>query len=209
MASTTRPLNAYLIPIALTALGALDLGAALVYGGDSATVATQPAMWAYVATAFGGAVELTVALLVAMQRSLGRLLYLTLAPVRIVVAGIASALAYSTELASNSEQAASMLPAMIAGIGLDVAIYAAIAFAMFRPVFSMWLTGAPARTSAAAADINVVPSNLLANACARIVAFLGVLLFTVFVLDAPSALLWAGAIVVSLMLGVRAYLQHR
>ena len=209
MASATRPPSAYLIPIALTALGALDLGAALVYGGDSATVATQPATWAYVATAFGGAVELTVALLVAMQRSLGRLLYLTLAPVRIVVAGIASALAYSIELASSSEQASSMLPAMIAGIGLDVAIYATLAFAMFRPAFSMWLTGAPAHANSAAADANAAQGNVVANTSVRIVAFLGVLLFTVFVLDAPIALLWIGAIAVALMLGVRTFLKRR
>ncbi len=209
MARATRPPSAYLIPIALTALGALDLGAALVYGGDSATVATQPATWAYIATAFGGAVELTVALLVAMQRSLGRLLYLTLAPMRIVVAGIASVLAYLTELASSSEQASSILPAMIAGIGLDVAIYASIAFAMFRPVFSMWLTGAPPQAGSAAAGADVGWSNLLASTGVRIVAFLGVLLFTVFVLDAPIALLWIGAIAVALMLGVRTFLKRR
>lgn len=204
-----RPLSAYLIPIALTALGALDLGAALVYGGDSATIAAQPATWAYVATAFGGAVELTVALLVAMQRSLGRLLYLTLAPVRIVVAGIASALTYSTELASSSERAASMLPAMMAGLGLDVAIYAAIALAMFRPAFSMWLTGAAARADAAAEDANTAKTRIFGNTSVRIIAFLGVLLFTVFVLDAPAALLWVGALTITLMLGVRAYLRHR
>jgi hypothetical protein len=209
MTPATRPLSAYLIPIALTALGALDLGAALVYGGDSATIAAQPVTWAYVATAFGGAVELTVALLVAMQRSLGRLLYLTLAPVRIVVAAIASALAYSTELASSSEQTVSILPAMIAGIGLDVAIFATIAFAMFRPAFSMWLTGTPSQAGAAAEDANAAQPHLFGNTSVRIIAFLGVLLFTVFVLDGPIAMLWVGAIAVALMLGVRAYLRQR
>ena len=212
MASATRPISAHLIPLALVIVGMLDLGAALVHGGRPQAPAAGPAIWAYLATAFGGAVELTAALLIVMQRTLGRRLYLLLLPARIAVAFVAALLAYGTGPAAGSAQAATALETAMFGIGLDIAIYAALVFAMFRPTFSEWLTSAApgsAGTADTSMNVRTESTSILAHTGVRIAAFVGILLLIVFVLDGPVELLWIGAVVVPLMLGVRAYVKRR
>jgi len=98
------------------------------------------------------------------------------------------------------------------GVALDVAIYAVLAFAMFRPALAGWLSGTKPASITACADMprkHTTLRTLVTHPASRIAAFIAVLLFTVFVLDAPLALLWAGAAAVVLMLGVRAYLLRR
>jgi len=212
MASATRPASAILVPIALVALGTLDLGAALTHGSSSVSVTASLAMAAYVATAFGGAVEWTAGALILMRRTLGQRLYVGLMPVRIVIAATATYLAYRAQGTLDPGTAALDIRAAALGVVLDVAIYAALTFAMLRPAFAGWLSGNQP------AVIPVGPEKprdgstaraLVTHPASRIAAFVAVLLFTVFVLDAPLALLWVGAAAVVLMLGVRAYLRRR
>jgi len=210
MASASRPTSAFLVPIALVALGTLDLGAALMHGSNAASVTASLAMAAYVATAFGGAVEWTAAALIVMRRTLGRRLYVTLMPVRIVIAATAALLAYGAP--SDPGSAALDFHAAALGLGLDIAIYVVLTFAMFRPVFAGWLSGIQPTVATASAERpreSTAVRALVTHPAAHIAAFIAVLLFTVFVLEAPLALLWAGAAAIVLMLGVRAYLQRR
>ena len=212
MAAATRPTSAYLITIALAILGALDLGAALVHGGSPEPLAAEYAMAAYVATAFGGAVELTAAALIIMRRALGRLLYVGLLPLRIAIAGTATLLTYSAASATGGGTPQPDVRAALLGLGLDIALYAVLVVAMFRPVFTGWLTDAASSVSEPQRE-DPPPRNtsrrILAHPASRIGAFVVVLLLMVFVLDGPVELLWVGAAAVLLMLGVRAFLKRR
>jgi len=212
MASATRPASAILVPIALVALGTLDLGAALTHGSSSVSVTASLTMAAYIATAFGGAVEWTAGALILMRRALGRRLYVGMMPVRIVIAATATFLAYRAQGTPDPGTAALDIRAAALGVALDVAIYAVLAFAMLRPAFAGWLAGNQPAVIPIAPEKprdHATARALVTHPASRIAAFVAVLLFTVFVLDAPLALLWAGAAAVVLMLGVRAYLQRR
>lgn len=212
MASAKRPTSAILVPLALVLLGTLDLGAALLHGSSSAGVTASLTMAAYVATAFGGAVEWTAAALIVMRRTLGRRLYIALMPVRIAIAATATYLAYRMPPDPGAANAALDLRATTLGLALDVAIYAALTFAMLRPAFASWLSGARATAVTASADVprkRTAARALITHPASRIAAFIAVLLFTVFVLDAPIDLLWAGTAAIVLMVGVSAFLQRR
>jgi hypothetical protein len=212
MTVAMRPPAAWLIPFFLALTGLLDLGAALVHGGGQETTAAALATWAYVATAFGGAVELTAALLISMRRMLGRRLYVLLLPARIILAAGVSLLAWRSGLADGGGAAATSLEGALLRLGLDIAIYATLVFAMYRPAFSQWLTGAmpePGATADAVPGTRTKSTPVLAHTGVRIALFVAVLLLVVFVLDGPIELLWVGALVVALMLGVRAFLARR
>ena len=194
-ARDTRPASATAIPVALVALAVLDLATAFVHGRGPQLDGEPARRMAYAALALGGSIELTAAALIAMRRVLGRLLYVGIMPLRIAASAVA---AWAMQAAAP---AANALPGAAGGLIVDVVIFIVVAFLLFRPRLSAWLADAPPGPGPPDGG----PPSATPQSHLRIGAFVCLLLFLVFVLDAPIAVLYVGAVTVALMIAVHAY----
>ncbi|HSG64960.1 MAG TPA: hypothetical protein VLD39_08165 [Gammaproteobacteria bacterium] len=203
--STSRPIAAYAVPVALVALGTLDLAVALLPQPADETIAGMLARWSLMLIALAGALQLTCAALILMRRRLGRSLYLYGLPVTLVLGG---ALSYLQVAARAADDARTDLLASSLGWLLSAAIYAAVAYALTRPALEAWLSPAVFDPGAGSEPATHTPA-LLAGLALRIAAFVALLAFMVLVLDAPVGVLYIGAAAVAAMVALRYLLVQR